>query len=129
MGTDQGPRRIYRSRRDRILGGVAGGVAAYLGVDPVLVRLAFVALTLAAGFGVMLYIVAWIIIPQEPEGGEPRPAEEARPSLGGRVVFGTILVALGILLLVDWFVPMQRVIWPLSLIVIGLGILAYGAKR
>jgi phage shock protein C len=76
--SSQQTRRIYRSRTDRILGGVAGGLANYLGVDPVLIRLAFVAL-LFAGIGVLLYIVAWIIIPEEPiDGSEDAPPPRTR---------------------------------------------------
>ena len=59
--------RLYRSGRERILGGVCGGIAEYLGVDPVLVRILWVAGTLAWGFGVILYIIMWIIMPRNPK--------------------------------------------------------------
>ncbi len=59
-------KRLYRSGRERILGGVAGGIAEYLDVDPTLVRLAWIILGLAGGFGLLAYIIAWIIIPEEP---------------------------------------------------------------
>ena len=52
------PRRLYRSRTNRMLGGVAGGLAEYLQVDSALVRLAFAALVLAAGAGFLGYIIA-----------------------------------------------------------------------
>ncbi len=58
--------RLYRSGRDRILGGVCGGIAEYLGVDPVLIRLLWVIGTFAWGFGVIAYMFAWIIIPRNP---------------------------------------------------------------
>jgi phage shock protein C len=58
--------RLYRSGKDRILGGVCGGIAEYLGVDPVLIRLLWVIGTLAWGFGIIAYLVAWIIIPRNP---------------------------------------------------------------
>ena len=64
-----------------MLGGVAGGVAAYLQVDPALTRLAFVALMLAAGAGFLLYIIAWIVIPEEPLGAAAPPGPCGR---GGR---------------------------------------------
>lgn len=63
---DEKVRRLYRSGNDKILGGVCGGIAAYLGVDPVLVRLLWVIGTLAWGFGLLAYIIAWIIIPRNP---------------------------------------------------------------
>jgi len=61
-------RRLYRSVRERMLGGVCGGIADYLGTDPTLIRLVWVALSLfTRGFpGVILYIVGWIVIPEEP---------------------------------------------------------------
>lgn len=60
-------RRLYRSGKDRILGGVCGGIAEYLGVDPVIIRLLWVVGTLAWGFGILLYIIFWIIMPRNPE--------------------------------------------------------------
>ena len=59
-------RRLYRSGRDKILGGVCGGIAEYLGVDPVLIRILWVIGTFAWGFGVLLYIICWVIIPRNP---------------------------------------------------------------
>jgi phage shock protein C len=59
-------RRLYRSGKDRILGGVCGGIAEYLGVDPVIIRLLWVISIFAWGFGILAYIIAWIIIPRNP---------------------------------------------------------------
>jgi phage shock protein C len=60
-------KRLTRSRRERILGGVCGGLAEYLGIDPTIVRLVWAALTVfTAGFpGVLLYLLGWFIIPEE----------------------------------------------------------------
>ena len=60
-------RRLYRSGRDRILGGVCGGIAEYLGVDPVIIRLMWIIGCFAWGFGILAYIIAWIIIPRNPK--------------------------------------------------------------
>jgi phage shock protein C len=60
------PKRLYRSRKDRILGGVCGGMGNYLNLDPVLVRVIWAALLFAAGVGFLAYIIAWIIVPEEP---------------------------------------------------------------
>lgn len=57
---------IYRSTRDKILGGVAAGMADYFELDVVLVRLLWVLFILMGGIGLPLYIIAWIIIPPEP---------------------------------------------------------------
>ncbi|HZX62409.1 MAG TPA: PspC domain-containing protein [Bacteroidales bacterium] len=59
------PKRLFRSRKDRILGGVCGGLGNYLNVDPVLVRVVWAILFFAAGVGLLAYILAWIIIPEE----------------------------------------------------------------
>jgi phage shock protein C len=59
------PKRLFRSRKDRILGGVCGGLGNYLNVDPVLVRVVWAILFFAAGVGFLAYILAWIIIPEE----------------------------------------------------------------
>lgn len=60
------PKRLYRSRSSRMLGGVCGGIAEYFNIDPTLVRLGVVALSLAAGGGLLAYIIAAIIIPEAP---------------------------------------------------------------
>jgi phage shock protein C len=60
--------RLYRSRSDRMLFGVAGGMAEWLDVDPSLVRIVWALLILAGGVGLVLYIVAAIVIPEEPLG-------------------------------------------------------------
>jgi phage shock protein PspC (stress-responsive transcriptional regulator) len=60
-------RRVYRSGNEKILGGVCGGLAEYYNVDPVIVRLLWVALSLLWGAGILLYIIAWIVIPRNPK--------------------------------------------------------------
>ncbi len=66
-------KRITRSRGDRIIAGVAGGLAEYLGVDPVLVRLGFLVLTIFNGFGAMLYLILWLLLPnQDSLASDPR---------------------------------------------------------
>ncbi len=65
--------RLYRSRTDRSLSGVAGGLAAYLGVDPTLVRVAWVLLAiLSGGVFVLIYVVMAIVVPDAPDGWAPR---------------------------------------------------------
>ena len=58
-------KKLYRSRTERMLGGVCGGLGEYFNIDPTLVRLAFVAATLLGGPGVVAYIILWIITPEE----------------------------------------------------------------
>ncbi|MFH0956945.1 MAG: PspC domain-containing protein, partial [Candidatus Aenigmatarchaeota archaeon] len=61
------PGRLYRSGKERILGGVCGGIAQHLGIDPVIVRLLWIAASLAWGFGIILYLICWIVIPRNPK--------------------------------------------------------------
>lgn len=60
-------KRLYRSRTDRQLAGVCGGIADYLAVDPTIVRVLWVILSLAGGPGLLLYIVLALVVPEEPE--------------------------------------------------------------
>jgi phage shock protein PspC (stress-responsive transcriptional regulator) len=63
-----GSKRLVRTRNGRMVAGVASGLAAYFGVDVNLVRLAFGVFTVFYGLGVLLYLVAWAILPDEEEG-------------------------------------------------------------
>jgi phage shock protein PspC (stress-responsive transcriptional regulator) len=83
------PRRLYRSRTDRKIGGVCAGIADYFGIDPVIVRVIAVALTFAGGAGLLAYIAAWLLVPEEPVGGAA-----AAEASSGRVatVLGAILL-------------------------------------
>ncbi len=60
------PKRLYRSRRERKLAGVCGGIAEYFNLDPSLVRLGWLVIVFAAGSGILAYIIAAIVIPDEP---------------------------------------------------------------
>ena len=63
-------RRLYRSRTDTVLGGVASGLAVYLNTDPALVRIAWAILVpLTGGAAFLAYIVGWIVVPEEPYPG------------------------------------------------------------
>ena len=59
-------KRLYRSRTDKKICGVCGGLAKYFNIDPTLVRLALVLCVLFAGFGILAYIIAALVIPEEP---------------------------------------------------------------
>lgn len=62
--------RLYRSRDDKIVAGVCGGIAEYFKIDPVLVRVLWLVFTLMGGAGVLLYIILWAVVPVAP----PPPA-------------------------------------------------------
>lgn len=73
--------RLTRSRTDRMVAGVCGGLAAYFAIDPVIVRLIFVLVTLTSGIGVLLYPVLWLVMPKAGPGPDqffPNDPEEWR---------------------------------------------------
>ena len=68
MGTVAKTRRLYRSRTDRKLAGVCGGLAQYFNTDATLMRVLFVVLALLGGPGLVLYLLMWVLVPEEPLG-------------------------------------------------------------
>jgi phage shock protein PspC (stress-responsive transcriptional regulator) len=78
-------KRLYRSRTDRMIAGVAGGMADYFGIDPTIVRLVWVLLLLPGGIpGLLPYLICWIVMPEEPVGAATAPgAEPPRPPRPG----------------------------------------------
>ena len=84
-------RRLYRSRTDTVIGGVAAGLAHYLNADPALVRIAWAILVpLTGGAALLAYIVAWIVVPEEPATAAPfvAPVEGATPGTGDPAAVG-----------------------------------------
>jgi phage shock protein C len=147
------PKRFYRSTTDRVIGGVAAGLAEYFSLDPVLIRLLFVLFALFGGGGALVYIIFWIVIPEKPHNlnqtqNQPtmettqNPQEEttysSRPAdpgvkkeapvvkkTKGSLIGGLVLITVGAIFLADEFFPGVNFgdLWPLILIVIGAGLL------
>ncbi len=62
------PKRLFRSKKDRMIAGVCGGIAEYFGIDPVIVRLVAVLLLIPGGLpGLLPYIVLWFVVPENPK--------------------------------------------------------------
>jgi phage shock protein C len=123
------PHVLRRSRQDRMIAGVCGGLGRYLGVDPVLLRIAFVVLAVAGGSGILIYVIAAIFIPEEKPGEELGTAP-GRNGASGRILAGTALIALGTILLIDRFVSwFDKVIGPLTLVALGVAVLVWGTRR
>ncbi|MEK9153634.1 MAG: PspC domain-containing protein [Patescibacteria group bacterium] len=66
---EQSTKKLHRAQQERIIAGVAGGLGEYFNIDPVLVRIIFVVLALVHGLGVLLYILFWLVVPNQ-DGGK-----------------------------------------------------------
>jgi len=120
---------LRRSIDNRMLGGVCGGLGQYFNTDPVWFRLAFVLVTLAGGAGILIYLIAWLVIPQA-EPGHPQTGNPADIGTQGPMMVGVALVGIGLMLLVNTLVPwFDRVIWPLAVIAAGSGLLYLGSRH
>jgi phage shock protein C len=128
-------RRFLRSRTNRVLAGVCGGIAEYYGSDVTAVRLLTVLIAVFTGIVPLLfvYLVAAVVMPERVEGTTAVAAPATAvgtPARGASVVFGVVLIAVGVLalanelFLVDW-----DVLWPVVLVVLGGGLLIAAAGR
>jgi phage shock protein C len=116
------PRLLRRSLDDKVIAGVCGGLGRYLGVDPVLLRIAFVVLAVAGGGGILIYVIAWILIPQEREGENPGTVKPAGQEVT-RLIVGGALIAIGTILLLNLSLPrFGKYFWPLALIALGVAV-------
>jgi phage shock protein PspC (stress-responsive transcriptional regulator) len=59
-------KKFYRSRKNRVIAGICGGLAEYFDVDPIIVRLITLILVMSAGGGLLAYLIAWVVVPEEP---------------------------------------------------------------
>lgn len=141
-------KKIYRSQKDKMLGGVCGGIAEYFNIDSTIVRLLAILLFFAEGIGVFLYFACWIIIPEAPSSGSYSfndgnadnaysddkgfsTDEAAKPDTGnGQKIIGFGLIALGLIILIDKWIPYfhWRRFWPLILVGFGAVLVLKGVK-
>lgn len=145
-------RRLTRSASDRILGGVAAGLAGYLNTDVALVRLAWAILVpLTGGAALLAYVVGWVVIPESPvvvdedatvyagTDGEVLDATRAEgPPASAAVNDGRagMFVGIGLVLLGLWFLAREYLpafdwglVWPLILVGIGAVVLVNAARQ
>lgn len=118
-------RTLYRSKNDRIVSGVFGGLAEYFSVDPVLFRIIGVILFFARpGEFILMYIAAAIIIPEAKDAGKAEDAKRNESS--GRVFIGGVLVMLGIIFLLQKYISWFNwdYLWPFIIIGAGVYLLA-----
>jgi phage shock protein PspC (stress-responsive transcriptional regulator) len=88
------PRRLTRSSSDKVLAGVAGGLGRYFDIDPIIFRIGFVVLVFAGGAGVLAYLAAWVLVPDDPIPGQA-PADRSRAAtIAGAAVLGLAAIVL-----------------------------------
>ncbi len=120
----QFPRRVTRRMDDRLIAGVASGLGAYFNIDPVVFRVGFVALTLAGGVGVLIYLLCWVLLPPAfgpngpPQGQAVMPAALRQGGWKTHLAIGAVLLALVLL-----FSPFTRPTVVFALLLIALGVM------
>jgi phage shock protein C len=138
-------KKLYRSTSDKMIGGVAGGLANYFNIDATLVRVLFVVATLFHGGGLIAYIILWIVIPQKPYQipglNTQQETDNSQNSFSGNADgtvsinnqksntgstwIGIVMILLGGLFLLDNFLPRFDFgdYWPIILIGLGIGLI------
>jgi len=141
----QQTKKIYRSRDDRIIFGVCGGIAKYFEVDVLIVRLIFLALVFGGGSGLIIYLICALLIPSEDKKNNnglvnEEKAEEFVEKIGEKIkdlssetkksdwrfLFGMLLVLAGFIFLIDNIFDLRNFwsnFWPIFLVLVGLIIL------
>ncbi len=127
-------KKIYRSRINRVISGVCGGIGEYFNIDPVVVRLIWVLAFFFGGFGLLAYIICWIFIPEAPAGSQEQAAVSQPQSWGLSLIIGIAVVFLGVFFLLrnlfgwhiwDWS---WKIGFPLFIVLIGI-LLLFRIKR
>lgn len=138
-------KRFERSRSNRVIAGVCAGLADYFNIDMALMRVLFVVSAMCGGFGFWMYVILWIVIPEEnilgPGSNErnyddtiditQRGDNTQKTVTKGAFVAGFILIFIGLIALVDNFLSIAWLwkLWPVGLIIIGAAILINTQKN
>jgi len=133
--------KLYRSVSDRMIGGVCGGLGVFLNIDPIFIRLLFVLLLFGADFGIFLYLLLWVLIPEEGKSfgfegesfgtkissmGADIQGAVTQPHPQSGLILGIGLIVVGGLMFIDrlgfywldWFD--FNLLWPVLLIIGGI---------
>lgn len=130
-------KKLYRSREDRMIFGVCGGIAKYFDTDSTLIRIIFIFLIFANGIGPIFYLILAILVPLEPGVGQENIKEELKDSLNmirkhrsnnRRWMFGVIMIIVGLFFVLNQYFPIAFYLrflslshlWPYLIIIFGL---------
>lgn len=143
-------KKLYRSRTDRYIAGVCGGIGQYFNIDPIIVRIIFIVATFAHGAGLVAYLILAVVVPLESGAGTMSEGEqqmenlftkahertehivedikhEKNPPESRRNIFGIIIIIVGVLILFNQFMPYGwfswEYFWGGAIILLGLYIL------
>jgi len=123
-------RRFYKSRRDRILDGVCGGLAEYSGIDPTLVRILWFLSVFINGLGIVAYLLAMIFVPVNPAHKSFKEGEKRKNNV--YLFWGIILIVFGLFFLYQrwqWWNISWGSFWALGLIFLGIAYIIYVLRR
>jgi phage shock protein PspC (stress-responsive transcriptional regulator) len=118
-------RPLTRSADHRVIAGVCGGIGEYFHIDPVIVRIAFVLLTVFGGFGVLLYLGAWLLLPETSGRVQVGPAPFTRLHYrNGRTLLAVILIVVAVFAFADSFnIDHRGLLWGAALVTVGVFLL------
>lgn len=145
---------LNRSKTDRFVAGVCGGLGKYFEIDSLIFRLIFILLTIFAGSGVIIYIIFWILMPEDGEKrpndigesikeGASRMADEIKEKTKGvdkndrdkksKLIGGLIILTIGLIFLFENIMPQYGInfskLWPLIVVVIGISVIIDSSKK
>jgi len=118
--------RLTRATDDKVLSGLCGGLGRYFGVDPLVFRIGFVVLALAGGSGVLLYLVGWVLVPDDTgrNAGASRLGREREQKL-----LAAVLAGVGLVLLLDRMTGHGGSDVPVGLALVAIGVLVLWSRR
>ena len=137
-------KKLERSRKNRVIAGVCAGLADYFNIDIALMRVLFVVATICGSFGFWMYVILWIVVPEENILGPgkeqsygdtiditPKEESEENKRKNGAMIASLILIFIGVVALVDNFTSFAWVwkLWPVPIIIIGVVILINALKN
>ena len=144
-------RKLSRNPMNKVIGGVCSGLAEFFGLDVALVRIAFVIAFLFASFGFWLYIILWIVLPVEGQqstvNGQQSTVNSQQSTVNSQqsesvseskseskvksILAGSFVILIGLLFLINNFIPINWVwkLWPLILVAIGVVMIVTASKK
>ena len=146
-------KRLERSRTNRVIAGVCAGLASYFNIDIALMRVLFVVAAMCGSFGFWMYVILWIVVPEENILGQENNNErrydnnygetiditpkndnakkDEKKIINGAMIASFIMIFIGLVALIDNFTPLAWIwkLWPVPIIVIGVIILINSLKN